>query len=375
MPHQKITQALVDRLPYQDATTWYHDTDLKGFNMSVGQQSKTLYACGEHKRRFIRVKIGRTDVTKVNVARAVAENILLPELRRGVDPRAKPLSDDDRASEWADILAGIRMARPEDLTDQMANRILRGKAKMRADELTVGQVWEKYQEFRRASILEHKGAAKAIRAETHLAQQRQYLGGGEKYGKDGPCASTREYPQGWWDRPITSITPELCSTTWRSLTRTRGRRTAQMFFMSVHNLFTYAVAKKEVPVAASPLVIDLAGDGIGLPKGWQTLVTQNELERISDLRAWWQQVDQMKIIPKSALKVMLLTAMRPSEVLGLKWDQVDLEAGKVMWFEQTKGIDGYQERALSSWTVAQLERLPGTRASGSMSSAGPRAGG
>ena len=31
MPHHKITRALVDGLPYQDATVWYHDTALKGF--------------------------------------------------------------------------------------------------------------------------------------------------------------------------------------------------------------------------------------------------------------------------------------------------------------------------------------------------------
>jgi hypothetical protein len=231
MPHQKITQALVDGLPYQDTTVWYHDTELSGFNMSVGKQSKTYYAAGEHAGRFIRVKIGRCDVTKANEARAVARDVLLPEIRRGVDPRAKPLSDDDQT--YARILAGIREARPEDLTDQMARRIIRGKAKRRADELTVGQVWQMYEEFKRASILEKDGLEKARRAETHLMQQRQYLGGGEKYGKDGAYAATLDWPKGWWDRPITSITPELCSTTWRTLQVQRGRRSAQMFFNAV----------------------------------------------------------------------------------------------------------------------------------------------
>lgn len=74
----------------------------------------------------------------------------------------------------------------------------------------------------------------------------------ETYGKDGPYASSLEWPKGWWDRPITDITPELCSTTWRNLNRTRGRRTAQMFFMAVQVLFNYAVAKKEVPVTSHP---------------------------------------------------------------------------------------------------------------------------
>lgn len=143
MPHQKITQAFVDGLPFQDSgTLWVHDT-----------------------------------VTKANEARAVARDVLLPEIRRGVDPRAKQLSDDDQA--YARILAGIREARPEDLSDQMARRIIRGKAKRRADELTVGQVWQMYEEHKRASILEEQGPEKARRAETHIPQQRRYLGGAD----------------------------------------------------------------------------------------------------------------------------------------------------------------------------------------------------
>ncbi|PTW50157.1 hypothetical protein C8N38_105114 [Rhodovulum kholense] len=73
MPHQKITQALVDGLPYQDSgTLWVHDTELAGVNLSIGQRTKTYYAAGEHGNRFIRVKIGRADVTKANVARGCA---------------------------------------------------------------------------------------------------------------------------------------------------------------------------------------------------------------------------------------------------------------------------------------------------------------
>ena len=113
--------------------------------------------------------------------------------------------------------------------------------------------------------------------------------------------------------------------------------------------------KKEVPVTAHPMVIDTAGDGIGLPKGWQSLRAQNAVERISDIRAWWRQVDKLTVIPKSALKVALLTGVRPSEVLAMRWDQVDLNAGKV-WFGMTKTTD-YREVALSFWSVAQLKRL------------------
>ena len=89
MPHTKITQAFVEGLPFHDSTDWYHDTELAGFNLSVGRRSKTYYAAAENDGRFMRVKIGRADVTKANEARAVARDILLPEIRRGVDPRSK----------------------------------------------------------------------------------------------------------------------------------------------------------------------------------------------------------------------------------------------------------------------------------------------
>ena len=124
MPTLKLTQAVVDSLPYQDSTTWYHDTDLAGLALGVGRTTKTYYVGGEHKKKFVRVKIGRADVTKANEARAVARDVLLPELRRGIDPRAKSLTDDEQASDFGRILAGIREARPAILTDDMAQALL-----------------------------------------------------------------------------------------------------------------------------------------------------------------------------------------------------------------------------------------------------------
>lgn len=347
MPNQKLTQAFVDGLPYQDATVWYHDTDLSGFNLAVGRSTKTFYAGGEHKRRFLRVKIGRADVVKVNEARAVARDVLLPEIRVGIDPRAKYLTEQDQT--YSRLMTGIRMS------DDKARDVLRGRRRKDADKLTVGQVWEMFEAHRIAAILEKDGPEKTVRAQTHIKEQRRLIGGGKTYGKDGPPASSPEHPDGWWNLPIQDVTPELCYKTWRNMTRTRGRRTAQMFFMAVKVLCSYAVAKDEVPMTAQPVVIDEAGNGRGLPKGWQTLTPQNPGERIDDVRLWWREIDHLPIIPKSALKIMLLTGMRASEVLKMRWDQVDLAAGKV-WFTMTK-TTGYAEKALSSWTVAQLERL------------------
>lgn len=67
-------------------------------------------------------------------------------------------------------------------------------------------------------------------------------------------------------------------------------------------LFNYAVAKEEVQVSEHPLIIDMAGNGRGLPKGWQALRPTNPVQRISDIRIWWRDVDKLSVIPKSALK-------------------------------------------------------------------------
>lgn len=347
MPHQKLTQAFVDGLPFQEVTVWYHDSELSGFNLAVGRSTKTFYAGGEHKRRFLRIKIGRADVVKVNEARAVARDVLLPEIRVGIDPRAKYLTEQDQT--YSRLMTGIRMS------DDKARDVLRGRRRKDADKLTVGQVWDMFEAHRIATLIEKDGPEKAVRAQVHIKEQRRLLGGAERYAADGPPGSSPDLPNGWWPLEIQEITPELCAKTWRSISRTRGRRTAQMFFMAVKVLCSYAVAKDEVPMTAHPVVIDEAGNGRGLPKGWQTLRPLNPGERIDDVRLWWREIDHLMIIPKSALKVALLTGMRPSEVLSMKWANVDLGAGKVS-FGLTKTTD-YREVALSTWTVAQLERL------------------
>ena len=58
---------------------------------------------------------------------------------------------------------------------------------------------------------------------------------------------------------------------------------------------------------------------------------------------------------KSALKLLLLTGLRPTDVLSLRWEDVDLEAGKVHIRDPKWGPS--PDAALSTWSVKQLDRL------------------
>lgn len=182
MPEASLSQAFVDRLPYSDTTTLYHDTSLRGLVLSVGKTSKTFYASAEFKRSFRRTKIGRADLVKANTARLVARNVLLPELKSGIDPRGKPWTQDDEdrtadAPEARTTLRGIRAQVVEVPKD--------------APE-TFEETWDEYRL--------HSSNAKAATL------------------KDYESTLRRLVPK-WFDRPVVTIDEDEVLKTWRRVSR------------------------------------------------------------------------------------------------------------------------------------------------------------
>lgn len=309
MPHQKLTQAVVDRLPFTDATTWYHDTDLAGLNLAVGRRSKTYYAGCEAKGRFLRVKIGRADLVQVNVARALARDVLLPEMRAGVDPRSLPWSENDDArtatsQEARTTLRGIRFVEAAPVVEPEPTQ---GE--------TFGQAWH---EFRH-----HGSTAKS----GTLVEYDRIL--------------RTKVPE-WFDMPVTSITPEEVLKQWR--------RNARAALPSAKALMR--IASAVFHDAQRRGVIDKVPT-TSLPRGWST--PKRNPKRIKDVFHWWRAVDQLDLYPKSALKVLLLTGLRVGEVLSLRWEDVDLERSVIHVRDPKRGPS--RDVAVSSWTLQQFKRL------------------
>ena len=134
----------------------------------------------------MRVKIGRADMTEAKDVRAVARDILLPEIRRGVDPRAL-YYDEGRDAIYDRIMRGIRMS------DENAELALRGRCRRDVEKVTVGHIWAMYEEYRLARLINKEHCPeRANRAKKHISDQRRLLGGAEKYLKDGPPGGTLE---------------------------------------------------------------------------------------------------------------------------------------------------------------------------------------
>lgn len=321
MPQARITQAFVDGLKQQDATVWYHDTTLAGFNLAVGRQTKTFYAGGESKGRFTRIKIARADVVSVATARELARNVLLPEIRAGVDPRTLEWSpsDDVRtagAQEAQTILRSIRV--------QEEPAFVRGKrppSPMPDDN----EMWTLEQA---CHVYQHTPNAKGDLVKTRA-----------EYGK-----TIKRHADDWWLRTLNEISASDVATLHRWIVSNVGPSAASQFVRHFAAVMNHAVKME---------IIERAPMG-KLPSG--SFTSERNPTRISDVWHWWREVDRINdLVPKSILKVSLLTGLRTVAVKSLRWQDVDFDANLLTIHRDKTGAG--RTVVMSPWTSRQLKRV------------------
>lgn len=91
MPRLKLTKSAIDKLPFATAKQVdYFDTELKGFGLRVGKDSRTYFCMGRVHGKLVRQTIGKHGPWTVDQARDVAKD-RLREMEKGIDPRHAPL--------------------------------------------------------------------------------------------------------------------------------------------------------------------------------------------------------------------------------------------------------------------------------------------
>lgn len=175
----------------------------------------------------------------------------------------------------------------------------------------------------------------------------------ERYRRDGTSArasTLQEYERllrtkvpDWLDPPTATIAKQDVRARYRLIAV--GAPVAAQAVMRVVSAVMRHAAEEEV-IEASPVI---------LKKGWS--VPRRCKERIGDVAAWWRQVDDLngQMAAKTVLKLVLLTGLRPGELLSLRWQDVDLAAGKVHIRNPKRGPA--RDAALSTWSIRQLDRL------------------
>jgi integrase len=112
MPNLRLTRRTIDEIPYSaSGQVFYRDTQLTGFGLRVGTQSKVYYAEGQVNRQTRRVTIGRADIFAPEIARKKAM-ALLADMADGHDPNAEKRKELVAKVALADAFDSFFAARP-----------------------------------------------------------------------------------------------------------------------------------------------------------------------------------------------------------------------------------------------------------------------
>lgn len=130
----------------------------------------------------------------------------------------------------------------------------------------------------------------------------------------------------WWDKPLDSITPDMVMKRYNKLAE-RAPTQADITFRYFRAVFNGAAA-----------VIELMGDAplpnptriLTLKKAWKPLVRRETAIPTEQIGAWWNACDgDGDRLVADAFRFMLLTGWRKSEVLNLRWRDVNMKANTV----------------------------------------------
>ena len=86
MPSMKLTKSNIDKLQFTGKRVDYFDTEMRGFCLRVGAESKSFFARKEIRGKPIRKTIGKLGVWTPATAREEARR-LLQQMAQGIDPR------------------------------------------------------------------------------------------------------------------------------------------------------------------------------------------------------------------------------------------------------------------------------------------------
>ncbi len=156
------------------------------------------------------------------------------------------------------------------------------------------------------------------------------------------------YLADWRNRPIAEITRQMVLARHQHLGRQHGEATANNAMRQLRSVYNFtAAAHDEYP--PNPVTI------LTQARAWYPERRRRGVVAARDVPAWWAAVMRETPDARDVLLVALFTGMRRSEVLTLRWENVDL-VGRVVTVPRTKNGDPL-ELPLSGF-LAELGVLP-----------------
>lgn len=278
----KLTKRYVDSLPYSDKTTYHQDLELIGFAVRVGKKTKQYMVNKRIDNKLHRVVISDTNLMTISEARDEALRIMA-DIKKGIDPNAKPPSETP----------------------------------------AIPTLRECYEYFK---------SKKTLTDETLKSYDRQML----TLLKD------------WLDLPINDITKSMISDRHAKLTRASPAQAnaAMRVLRSVWNYcrHSYLDDNEEPIIKEQPVNI------LNVKKDWNVIKPKKRhveeeylgkfLTAVLDYQDKWSH--RQAAYSNNARDIMLLfmlAGVRLNEAQTLKWSDIDLKTGKIVFKDTKNGSD------------------------------------
>jgi integrase len=159
----------------------------------------------------------------------------------------------------------------------------------------------------------------------------------------------------WRKRPLLEITGDMVGKRHALLGKGHGKAWANLSMRVLGALFNFAAANYEADGKA--LVPDNPVKRLSRTRAWFRVDRRETLIKPHQLRPWMDAVlDLDNGLARDYLQLVLLTGLRRSEALGLKWEDVDL-VGRTL---TVKGTKNHRDHTLPlpDYLAALLGRMP-----------------
>lgn len=149
--------------------------------------------------------------------------------------------------------------------------------------------------------------------------------------KDAYTRSFTFYLRSWSNRLVTDISRTEVMNRHRALSAERGAVTANNVFRHFRSVYNFTAARFET-FPPNPVTI------LTQARLWNPEKRRRTVISSIDLAAWWSALEDDTEDARDIFRLTLLTGMRRSEVLGLRWENLDF-SDRSLFIPKTKNGD------------------------------------
>jgi integrase len=128
------------------------------------------------------------------------------------------------------------------------------------------------------------------------------------------------YLADWMSRPLSRLTRDMILARHRSISEKHGAVTANNAMRHLRSVYNFSAAAND-RLPPNPLAI------LSQARAWHRERRRSSLVENHQLPAWWSAIMAETEDARDVLLVALFTGMRRSEILRLKWENLDFAAG------------------------------------------------